>query len=221
MKIWHPRGYFSAVLLKYHKQFLTLVTSAGLGNVAQIHVDDLTKIPLYIPATGNRAPRGFLLKREDGVPAFVQSDHTFPLAARMLLATSGVVFCAVPADATAKEQPKPAWPTGQPAAMHAYVRPHRYMRTSAATHMEDLYDAVQHRADARAADVVLVGSDNGPDYSIDSPVIQHLLFRLFRTHGWVMVTMAAHAPYHSAFHWEVEGQWPEARRVTVGEHFGR
>ena len=221
VKIWHPRGIFSATLMKFHKQFLTQLCSQGCAKVAQLHVDDMSKTPLYISATPNRAPKGFMLKCQDGQPAFDQADHTFPLEQRMLIATGGIVVCAVPSDAVVSDGPKPAWPTARPAAMHAYVRPHKFMRSSAVTHMEDLYETVEQRGDLRNADVVLVGADNGPDYSTDSPVIQHLLFRLFRKHGWVMCTMAAQAPYHSALHWEIEGQWPQARRVTVGQHFGR
>ena len=36
-----------------------------------------------------------------------------------------------------------------------------------------------------------------------------------------MVTLFAQAPKHSAQNWEVEGQWPQARICTRGQHLGR
>ena len=58
-------------------------------------------------------------------------------------------------------------------------------------------------------------------FSVDEMVAQHLLWRLARKHKLVFVMMAAHAPYHSSWHWEAEQPWSLVRRCIAGKHFGR
>ena len=58
-------------------------------------------------------------------------------------------------------------------------------------------------------------------FSLDEIVVQHLLWRLARRHQLVFAMMAAHAPYHSSWHWEVEQPWSLIHRCIAGKVFGR
>ncbi len=69
--------------------------------------------------------------------------------------------------------------------------------------------------------MLLLGVDNGADYSVGSPVFQHLLYKIFRDRGLAFLAADAQAPYHSALHWEIEQCWAQARRLLAGQHLGR
>ena len=58
-------------------------------------------------------------------------------------------------------------------------------------------------------------------FSLDQMVAQHLLWRLARRHQFVFAMMAAHAPYHSSLHLELEQQWSLVRRYIFGKDFGQ
>ena len=58
-------------------------------------------------------------------------------------------------------------------------------------------------------------------FSLDEIVVQHLLWRLARRHQFVFAMMAAHAPYHSSWHWEVEQPWSLIHQCIAGKVFGR
>ena len=58
-------------------------------------------------------------------------------------------------------------------------------------------------------------------FSLDDMVVQHLLWRLARRHQFVFAMMAAHAPYHSSWHWEVEQPWSLIHQCIAGKVFGR
>ena len=141
-------------------------------------------------------------------------DHDFPLAPRMLLSLSGVVVC----------KDKNSQQTFHPSAMHAFVRPIRYYPTSATTNMHDLMQTLMDEFGTptnNTIDVLLVGSDNGPDYSMEVSLVQHILGRIWRERGLAWSALGAHAPYHSAYHWEIEQQWSKAKRKLVGQQLGR
>ena len=119
-------------------------------------------------------------------------DHDFPLAPRMLLSLSGVVVC----------KDKNSQQTFHPSAMHAFVRPIRYYPTSATTNMHDLMQTLMDEFGTptnNTIDVLLVGSDNGPDYSMEVSLVQHILGRIWRERGLAWSALGAHAPYHSAY----------------------
>ena len=87
----HPRSRFSASLFKYDKQLLALASSQGVRCI-QVHGDDMAKVPMYIPCRPGSSPKGFVMTRKDGKPAFTELGHSFPVAERMLMATSGCFF---------------------------------------------------------------------------------------------------------------------------------
>eukprot|EP00973_Karenia_brevis_P027024 3729593-Karenia_brevis.AAC.1 len=62
--------------------------------------------------------------------------------------------------------------------------------------------------------------DNGPDYSPQSALVIHDLYRIFRQFKLVALLAGSHAPYHSALHWQVEQQWNKARHQINGQHLG-
>eukprot|EP00973_Karenia_brevis_P061589 8564469-Karenia_brevis.AAC.1 len=69
--------------------------------------------------------------------------------------------------------------------------------------------------------MVCISLDNGPDYSCGSTVNLHFYYRLWRRSGLYAMFLAAHAPYHSALHWQVEQQLAQPRRLVTGQHLGR
>ena len=95
------------------------------------------------------------------------------------------------------------------------------MGVSAASHAEDIEATITANKDLQDAEVMLITSDNGYDYSSDNPLLQHLVGRMWRKHEYVRLVYTAHAPNHSALHFEAEGQWPAANRVLLGQHLGR
>ena len=215
----HPRARWSATLFKYDKQLVALLASRGV-KVFQVHGDDMAKVPMVIPARPGSSPKGFVMQCEDGQAAFTQLDHSFPVAERMLLSTSGWVFCDVPSEVVELDGAKPQIRTGRPSVVHAFVRPTRYAPGSCKTHIRDLLDALERQGVA-GSEVGLIGVDNGADYSVQSAAFQHYIFRIFRDHKMVLLIVDAQAPYHSAWHWGVEGQWPVPRRLIAGQAFGK
>eukprot|EP00973_Karenia_brevis_P014031 1905711-Karenia_brevis.AAC.1 len=101
--------------------------------------------------------------------------------------------------------------------MNCYLRPFRYMSTSAGTHAADFLDAVKHSEGFQRAAVVLVTADNGPDYSPESAIVQHMWYKLWRKCQWAGLLIATHAPGHSSKNWWVEGQWSQVTRATRGQ----
>ena len=178
VKKFHARGAFSAALSKYHQQFLTMVAGMGLGNATEYAMHDMTKVPMIIPARPGSSPKGFAIQRSDGHAAFAEFDHSFPVAGRMLMSTSGVSACDVPTDASPLPGPKPTLRTSQPDRLYLFVRPHRYNPVTAEAHMIDLYEVSEREERGRTIDISLTTADNGPDYSIDVSTTQHLFWHL-------------------------------------------
>ena len=137
-----------------------------------------------------------------------------------MLSTSGWVFCDVPSEAVELDSEKPQLRTGRPSTVHAFVRPVRYAPGSCKTHVKDLMDALEKQG-GDGSEVGLVGVDNGADYSVQNATFQHFIFRIFREKKIVLLMIDAQAPYHSAWHWEVEGQWTVPRRLIAGQAFGK
>ena len=206
-------------MFKYDKQLVALLASRGV-KVFQVHGDDMAKVPMVIPARPGSSPKGFVMQRDGGRPAFTQLDHSFPVAERMLLSTSGWVFCDVPSVAVELGSEKPQLRTGRPATVHAFVRPVRYAPGSCKTHVKDLMDALEKQG-VDGSEVGLIGVNNGADYSVQNATFQHFVFRIFRKKKMVLLIIDAQAPYHSAWHWEVEGQWTVPRRLIAGQAFGK
>ena len=88
VKKWHPRGAYSASLLKYEKQFLTMCNARPDVAVASLAVDDKKKVPTYICASGSKAPQGYGITA--GRASFEKLDHDFVCGEKMLLVTSGL-----------------------------------------------------------------------------------------------------------------------------------
>jgi hypothetical protein len=106
-----------------------------------------------------------------------------------------------------------------PASVHAFVRATRYSPVSCRTYVKDFIDAMQAEPTTSGAEIVLVGVDNGADYSVQSPVFQHMLYRQWRSMKAALIICDAQAPYHSSWHWEVESQWRFPRSIIAGHAF--
>ena len=136
------------------------------------------------------------MTRKDGKPAFTELDHSFPVAERMLMATSGWVFCSMPTEKKELDRAKPTLQMAAPASVHAFVRATRYSPVSCRTHVEDFVDAMQAEPTTSGAEIVLVGVDNGADYSVHSLVFQHMLYRQWRSMKAALIICDAQVPYH-------------------------
>jgi hypothetical protein len=190
----------------------------------QLGVDQMRKTPLWISATSGASPKGYALQREDGKPAFSVHDHDFPIEQRMLMSCSGVHLLQchqhLPCEGLLGGE-KPQLKTATAGQMNVFIRPHRYQPVSAETNISDLNRVMAMDAGAKGAEVVLVTGDNGPDYAVDSSLVQHCLGRVWKQNKHVMLMVTAHAPGHSSWHSEIEPEWSVARRCTTGQHFGR
>ena len=154
-KHWHSRSAFSAEMFKYGKQLVTLVNSgtdikqgklvgvSKAGSACQLHMDDMSKVPYYIPARPGSSPAGFVLKHKNGRPSFVALDHNFPIAARCTMDTTGVVCGTIETEAQLLQGAKPQINTCRPASMDFYIRPSRYMTISVFSHFQDLYQTAK------------------------------------------------------------------------------
>jgi hypothetical protein len=167
----HPRAKYSGHRMKTAEQFVALLHKTGLGSAEEFHVDGMCKTPIWIPA--RRAGRvSFLVKGPEGAE-IENADHSFPLDTRMLLGLSGVSRCGDLGKAVL-----------HPVEMSAYIRPVRYFPISTATNLGDLDDAISHWCglpnERQQPDVILIGSDNGSDYQMESPLVIHAMGRLFR-----------------------------------------
>ena len=216
----HPRFRWSASIFKYDKQMLALASSQGILCV-QVHGDDMAKVPMYIPCRPGSSAKGFVMTRHDGKPAFTELDHSFPVADRMLMAISGWVFCAMPSAKEELDRSKPTLKMAAPSSVHAFIRAVRYAPVSCRTHAKDLMDAFQAEPGVSGAEILLLGVDNGSDYSVQNPVFQHILYRQWRKQKAALVICDAQAPYHSSWHWEIESQWRFPRNLIAGQAFGR
>ena len=76
--------------------------------------------------------------------------------------------------------------TLQPRHAKLYPRPHRYLPTSTATNISDFLDFIEFPDlavgdyDKEGLDLLLCVSDNAMDYSVDSPLWQHMIGRVWR-----------------------------------------
>eukprot|EP00973_Karenia_brevis_P073533 10216889-Karenia_brevis.AAC.1 len=170
MKKAHPRSVFASIALRYKEEFLVLSNHRGYKSW-WVALDDMTKVPLYIGASSWHKPSGFFMSDQqwDGL------DHSFPIASKMLLATSGLALCgsSVPAHDDlnkhvldrrgSKHLPRP-----KPIHMSANLRWCRRQNIDSQTHANDLHKLLS--SDPRLQDVRVLGvsMDNGPDYSPQS-----------------------------------------------------
>ena len=75
-------------------------------------------------------------------------------------------------------------PVLHPVDMSAYIRPVRYCPISTATNLGELDDAIRHTCglpnERPQPDAILIVSDSGSGYQMESPLVMHALGRLFR-----------------------------------------
>ena len=105
--------------------------------------------------------------------------------------------------------------------MHCYLRPYRYLRSSAGTHAKDLLDTWRHSSQLASAAVVSVFADNGPDYSVQSYKVAQNWHRIWRKAGWAKLMIRSYAPDHSALNDKIEAGWAPIRRSLKGAALGR
>ena len=99
--------------------------------------------------------------------------------------------------------------------MYCFTRVVRYAPGSMESHLKDMLDAMEAEG-VSGSEMGLIGVDNGADYSIRSPLFQHILLRLFRKNNMVVLICDAQAPYHSSWHWEIESMWAAIRKLLGG-----
>lgn len=153
----HAPDFWSATLMKWALQSLTVANARFPGCAGQLHMDDMAKVPLLSAARPRSNPKGWSLKREDGRPAFVGQDHDFSIGQNMYLNTTGVFTCQGPETTLPLGMDKPQIPYGtKRAATHLYLRPHRYVPVSDHTHMADLHETVGDSPELQAASLTSV-----------------------------------------------------------------
>eukprot|EP00973_Karenia_brevis_P069398 9650592-Karenia_brevis.AAC.1 len=175
---FHAREMWSASLFKYHKQFITVVTSVLTGTAAQVDMDDMAKVPYVVPARSRATAGGMVCRRSDGRAEFTQLDHDFAIGQRLLLNTTGISISEAAIEPTlvikeGKEGSKMQLLTSRPASLHCTVRCVRYCPPSVFTHMGDFLAFLEKNPSLTVLDTFLLGLDNGGDYSIDNAVVQH------------------------------------------------
>ena len=216
---WHARDAFSSTLVKYDKQFV-VETCLQHGFSSWFHNGDgMSKVPLLIPARHGSCPRGMVMGLDGGSPTITAMDHNFPIAERLLVATSGWVQCVLPASSLPVGE-KPTIPLPKAHNMHAYVRMVRYTQITTEINIRDLRASIQADHGDDEVDFLLLGVDNGADYAVSSPVLQHHLYRIWRERGCAMLGANAHCPGRSGRHVEIEQTWTQPRGCIAGEHFG-
>ena len=102
--------------------------------------------------------------------------------------------------------------TFHPSKMHAFIRPHRYQPGGSHANNHDLFRVAALDADVQKADLLLLVSDNGGDYTLDSSLNQHCLGRLWRKYGYAWAGHCAYAAGDSSSNWEIEQQWTQNSR---------
>ena len=197
-----------------------LATSRGHRCVAA-HGDDMASIVIGPAARPKSSPKGFVLARGDGSPAFTQLSHDFSSGNGMYISTTGWALGKAPGDLSMYgDGSKPNVATTRPDSVHVFVRAKKYAPPTYVTHMDDLRDSLEADPAARNMDFLLLGSDNGGQYGMDSGEMQHYCYRIFRGYELAMLADCAHAPNWSSVHFEGEGMWPEVRDAISGQHFG-
>jgi hypothetical protein len=184
-KLWHSRRYFSSVLFKYWKEALAMIAADG-NNCMQSHGDDMAAIPTgKLAARSKSSPQGFALSSI----GFQQVDHNFPIASGMLINTTGwsIGYPSCTIEQVARPDGRVNLKTARPSSLHLNIRFKRFCPSNAVTHVDDLEAALDSIVDIGELDCLLVGVDNGGEYGVDSPVLQHLFYRLFRKYKLVVV----------------------------------
>ena len=121
----------------------------------------------------------------------------------------------------------PVAPSFKPSAMQAFIRSHRYHSGGSHCVMDDLLSTVHSDAELRNASLMLIGSDNGGGYTLDSAFNIHILGRLWRSTRKAMLLSGAFHAGGSRFNYEIEfsgaspgaswqaWSWARARSRTV------
>ena len=107
-----------------------------------------------------------------------------------MLCTSAVSHCPVPDKGS--ELPEGGTPhlrQACPQALDLFVRPHRQMDEEALAYMSDFMESATWRLQDKEA--VVVGAANSRGYAISDPLVQHLLWRMFKKFGWGYCVMVA------------------------------
>ena len=212
---FHVRSSFSSRMVNLATDTMDLCASTGIALVRRYHGDQMATTPLWIPARSH-GKVGFIMRRKTAAgivrPSLEVADHDFPLDARTSLSLSGWVRCELSDAASDARRMKPSQ-------VYVSARPKRYTPTSALTNFHDLLVAIDD--DKSDFDHLLLLTDNAHDYSQDSPVIQHILGRLFREKQLCFLGHGSHAPGDSAKNHEIERQWAQPRQGLVGHELGR
>ena len=119
----------------------------------------------------------------------------------MLLGVSGLVT-AVPKGVAA----------GALSDSECVLRPCRYDGQTAPGHVFGLISYLESAGKWQTLDACLVTVGNGPDYCADAITSTLLWARMFLGANLLSLRAFAHAPYHSAYHWQIEGRWSQLRR---------
>ena len=172
-KFPHERASCAAALVKSLRQLCTMLAHRR-AVVREFSVDHLRKYPFWISATSGASPMGHICVSSDGLPEFSVLDHDTPVGPRMLLTTGGVEEMTVSSQGEALDEEKPQLEVSSNGTMTVLLRPQLYLPVDAVSNSRVFSKAFGTGA---RADLVLVQSDNGWDYSMHSMLQQHLMLR--------------------------------------------
>ena len=216
---WGARCCYSANRVKNAKTFLHDAASRGIATVAQWHVDEMAKQPIW-HARRARRKLGYMLVAPDGRAVVENWDHTFPLAPSFLISLHGVVKCARP-PCPKRIHEKGLVPTFRPSRTFAFIRSHRYHPGGSHTLQRDFLCAARQDPESQAAEIGLVVCDNGGGYSLDVPFNVFSFGRYFRKTDKALFIVCANGAGDSKFNWEVESGWSLPRNKLNGVELGK
>eukprot|EP00973_Karenia_brevis_P061450 8543982-Karenia_brevis.AAC.1 len=150
----------------------------------------MANVPYIAPARSRGCRMGQVLRRrsEGGKACISKADHDFAITEKLLISTTGVAIMATSADTHVfvdDATGKPHISVAKPQQLQCFARCLRYNPPTVFSNMLDWWDALDALGDEAEVDFLLLGMDNGNDFTIDHPIIQHLAYR-----RWIQLGMS-------------------------------
>ena len=210
----HARVFWAINNMRYREEMGAEMAASGECRYVRMGCDDMSKIPaLQVLQTKRTSKKGAKYALGPDAAVVNAPDHDFAFASRALLSLSGI--CVL----------EPSVSGNKRASVTLAVRPWRYCPSSIPGHISDIARLVAAEREqwiAGGAPVFLhISVDNGADYSCNNVLWIHFLFLLWRSRPEIAaICCGAHAPYHSALHWQAESLWGDIKPAIHGELFG-
>jgi hypothetical protein len=221
----HKRGYYVAHRNKMWKEMSTDLAIRGF-KVGSFHIDDMAKVPLVIDACSHMwaraASRGCTMAGD----GFNMYDHNNPVGSKLLMETTGIVYCKPDpyAEATLDETGRSRWPRPKAWKMCDYLRgvPFFEKDTARARHWRDIEAAwLALEEGERPTDLLLLIGDNGSGYDPTDEENKLYAYRFAQKYKINCIGLASYAAGESAKNVEIERPWSQHKKLCVGQRFGQ